>query len=78
MGVVRSAPLVTPDKVIVVAGQDECLYGVGPVGTLAWKTQMPGQILAHRSPIATVISTWASARPRAAGTAGRFGLHRRQ
>jgi len=45
VGVVRSAPIVTPDKVIVAAGQDECLYGVASVGTLAWKTQMPGQIL---------------------------------
>ena len=50
VGVVRSAPLVTPDKMIVVAGQDECLYGVAPAGTLAWKTQMPGQILG--SPVA--------------------------
>ena len=50
VGVVRSAPLVTPDSTIVVAGQDECLYGVARVGTLAWKTQMPGQILG--SPVA--------------------------
>jgi outer membrane protein assembly factor BamB len=50
VGVVRSAPLVTPDKVIVVAGQDESLYGVAPVGTMAWKTQLPGQILG--SPVA--------------------------
>ena len=47
---VRSAPLVTSDKVVVVAGQDDCLYGVAPVGALAWKTQMPGQILG--SPVA--------------------------
>ena len=45
VGIVRSAPLITLDKVIVVAGQDECLYGVAPVGSLSWKTQMPGQIL---------------------------------
>ena len=50
VGIVRSAPLVTSDKAIVVAGQDECLYGVAPVGALAWKTQMPGQILG--SPVA--------------------------
>ena len=50
VGVVRSAPLVTPDKTIIVAGQDECLYGVAPVGSLAWKTQMPGQIFG--SPVA--------------------------
>jgi outer membrane protein assembly factor BamB len=50
VGVVRSAPLVTADKVIVVAAQDECLYGVSAVGTLAWKTPMPGQILG--SPVA--------------------------
>ena len=50
VGMVRSAPLVTLDKVVVVAGKDDCLYGVAPVGALAWKTQMPGQILG--SPVA--------------------------
>lgn len=50
VGVVRSAPLVTPDKVIVVAGQDEFLCGVAPVGALAWRTQMPGQVFG--SPVA--------------------------
>ena len=50
VGVVRSAPLVAADKTIVVAGQDDCLCGVSPAGTLVWKTQMPGQILG--SPVA--------------------------
>jgi len=50
VGVVRFAPMVTPDKIVVVAGQDECLYGVAPAGTLVWRTQMPGQILG--SPVA--------------------------
>ncbi len=50
VGIVRSAPLVTPEKVIVVAGQDECLYGVSTSGLLAWKTQLQGQILG--SPVA--------------------------
>ena len=50
VGIVRSAPIVTPERVIIVAGQDECLYGVAPVGTLAWKTQLLGQILG--SPVA--------------------------
>ncbi len=50
VGIVRAAPIVTPDKLIVVAGQDECLYGLASAGTLAWKTQMPGQILG--SPVA--------------------------
>jgi outer membrane protein assembly factor BamB len=50
VGVVRSAPLLMSDGTIVVAGQDECLSGLAPIGTLAWKTQMPGQILG--SPVA--------------------------
>ena len=50
VGIVRSAPLVTAEKVVVVAGQDECLYGVASGGTLAWKTQLSGQILG--SPVA--------------------------
>ena len=50
VGAVRSAPLVTADNVVVVAGQDDCLYGVAPIGALAWKTQMPGQVLG--SPVA--------------------------
>ena len=50
VGIIRSAPLVASDKTIVVAGQDECLYGVAPAGALVWKTQMPGQILG--SPVA--------------------------
>jgi len=45
VGIVRSAPIVTPDKMIIVAGQDECLYGIASAGTLAWKTQLQGQIL---------------------------------
>ncbi len=45
VGIVRSAPLIAADGSIVVACQDECLYGVAPSGTLAWKTQMSGQML---------------------------------
>jgi outer membrane protein assembly factor BamB len=50
VGMVRSAPLVTPEKVVVAAGQNESLYGVAHSGALAWKTQMLGQILG--SPVA--------------------------
>jgi outer membrane protein assembly factor BamB len=50
VGAVRSAPLRTADGTLVVAGQDDCLYGLAPIGAVAWKTQMPGQILG--SPVA--------------------------
>jgi outer membrane protein assembly factor BamB len=50
VGVVRSAPLLTADGTIVVAGQDDCLFGVAAIGAIAWKTQMPGQVLG--SPVA--------------------------
>jgi outer membrane protein assembly factor BamB len=55
VGFVRSAPIVTApvlngEKVLIVAGQDECLYGVATTGVLAWRSQLQGQILA--SPVA--------------------------
>ncbi len=50
VGFVRSAPIVTAENVLIVAGQDECLYGVTTTGMLAWKSQLQGQILA--SPVA--------------------------
>jgi outer membrane protein assembly factor BamB len=44
---INSAPAVTPDSVIVVAGRDENLYGFHRDGQLAWKVYIPGQMLAH-------------------------------
>jgi outer membrane protein assembly factor BamB len=44
-GYVRSAPVMSEDGILVVAATDENLYGFGPGGGLAWKTQAPGQML---------------------------------
>jgi outer membrane protein assembly factor BamB len=50
VGVVRSAPIVTPENIIIVAGRDDCLYGVSASGSVVWKSQLHGQILG--SPVA--------------------------
>jgi outer membrane protein assembly factor BamB len=50
VGVVRSAPIVAPEKTLIVAGGEDCLYGVATSGALLWKTQLHGQILG--SPVA--------------------------
>jgi outer membrane protein assembly factor BamB len=50
VGVVRSAPIVTPENIIIVAGRDDCLYGVSTSGSVVWKSQLQGQILG--SPVA--------------------------
>lgn len=45
VGVVHSAPAMTPDGVLVAVGPDETLYGVSRDGAIAFKTPMPGQML---------------------------------
>jgi outer membrane protein assembly factor BamB len=45
VGAVRSAPIVTPENILIVAGRDDCLYGVATSGSVVWKTQLQGQIL---------------------------------
>jgi outer membrane protein assembly factor BamB len=45
VGFVRSAPMMTGDGVLILAAQDENLYGLNSAGAIAWKTQMPGQML---------------------------------
>jgi outer membrane protein assembly factor BamB len=50
VGVVRSAPIVTAEQVLIVAAQNDCLYGVATSGAIVWKTQLHGQILG--SPVA--------------------------
>ena len=50
VGVVRSAPIVTSEGILIVAGRDDCLYGVASSGSIVWKTQLHGQILG--SPVA--------------------------
>lgn len=42
---INSAPAITPDGMIVVAGRDENLYGFHRDGKLAWKIHIPGQML---------------------------------
>jgi outer membrane protein assembly factor BamB len=42
---INSAPAVTADGMIVVAGRDENLYGFHRDGKLAWKVNIPGQML---------------------------------
>lgn len=42
---INSAPAVTPDGILVVAGRDENLYGFHRDGKLAWKVHIPGQML---------------------------------
>jgi len=42
---INSAPAVTPEGIIVVAGRDENLYGFHRDGKLAWKVHIPGQML---------------------------------
>ncbi len=42
---INSAPAITPDGIIVVAGRDENLYGFHRDGKLAWKIHIPGQML---------------------------------
>ena len=44
-GGVHAAPAMTADGLLIVAGQDEHLYGFAPTGALNWRTQLPGQIL---------------------------------
>lgn len=43
---VRCWPAVTGDGTLVVAGRDEHLHGFAPDGKPAWRTKMPGQLLA--------------------------------
>ncbi len=45
-GSVVTGPAVTGENVLIVAGQDECLYGIATTGSLVWKTHLHGQILA--------------------------------
>lgn len=42
---INSAPAITADGMIVVAGRDENLYGFHRDGKLAWKIHIPGQML---------------------------------
>lgn len=44
-GGVHAAPAMTAAGMLIVAGQDEHLYGFAPDGSLNWRTQMPGQVL---------------------------------
>jgi len=43
---IRSSPAVSADGLLVVAGCDERLYGFAPDGKTAWRTAVPGQMLA--------------------------------
>ena len=43
---INSQLLTGGDGTLIVASRDDCLYGFQPGGELAWKTEMPGQILA--------------------------------
>jgi outer membrane protein assembly factor BamB len=45
VGCVHSAPAITDDGILIVAGQDEHLYGFASAGTAAFRTPMPGQLL---------------------------------
>jgi outer membrane protein assembly factor BamB len=45
VGCIHSAPALTADGTLIVAGQDEHLYGFAPAGTPAFRTEMPGQML---------------------------------
>jgi outer membrane protein assembly factor BamB len=45
VGVVRAAPMLAADGCVVLAAQDDALYGIAPNGALSWKTAMPGQLL---------------------------------
>jgi len=42
---IHSSPAVTEDGQVVIAGRDECLHGFQSNGRLAWKTELPGQVL---------------------------------
>jgi outer membrane protein assembly factor BamB len=42
---IHSAPAITEDGVVVVAGSDEHLYGFAPDGRQLWQTPLPGQML---------------------------------
>ncbi len=42
---IHSAPALTADGILVVAGHDDLLFGFSAGGTPAWKTTMPGQML---------------------------------
>jgi len=43
---VHSAAAINDEGILIVAARDECLYGFGQGGKLAWRTTMPGQMLA--------------------------------
>ena len=45
VGSVRAAPAMTAEGILILAGQDEHLYGFSPTGSLHWRTQVPGQVL---------------------------------
>jgi len=42
---IHSAPAMTNDGVLIVAGREEHLYGFAAAGKLLWKTHVPGQML---------------------------------
>lgn len=44
---INSAPALSPDLTLVVAGRDENLYGFYLDGKQAWKVYIPGQMLSH-------------------------------
>jgi len=43
---IRSSPAIGDNEVVVVAGCDEIVYGFAPDGKEAWRTVVPGQMLA--------------------------------
>ncbi len=43
---IRSTPAIGHDETLIVAGCDEHLYGFALSGEQAWRTEMPGQLLA--------------------------------
>ena len=80
VGVVRSAPVVTPEQMLIVAGRRRLpRSGVATSGSVVWKTQLHGQISARPWPTRAATSTSASRRlPAEAPSSERPGMSGRQ